>query len=412
MRRPLGAIACAVAIAACTVGDDDAPADTDASTGSASDPTDPSGPTGPSTNPTDDDDDGPTSVTATATDPTDASADGTDGDDEGTATDDGSDADTGDTGFGECADDVWSTLEACGWPGPLNTGPDEDDCPGGLGTMGDDPQSITEIADDGAVVECLDITGGLRITGQDVTVRNVVIRHDSGSTGEGANGTAVITVDNGASATIENVAIDGMNAVHACIWHQGTELVVRAVECTGGNDGIFTWADTGFSDTTGDNFTIEDSWFHDFTMETANGHVDGFQTEGASHGLIRHNTFQMAAEDNAAIALWNSLRDTSDITVQDNLMTGGGATIYAEDYVPSEADPEGGYSLTDVEFIDNTFSTVVAPCVGSYFIWYSRPQYVYGGGPTDGWHRSGNVVMETGENVDEGNPHVDGNECT
>ena len=27
-------------------------------------------------------------------------------------------------------------------------------------------------------------------------------------------------------------------------------------------------------------------------------------------------------------------------------------------------------------------------------------------GPTDGWKRTGNTVIETGENIDNGNPHL------
>jgi len=78
----------------------------------------------------------------------------------------------------------------------------------------------------------------------------------------------------------------------------------------------------------------------------------------------------------------------------------GGFTVYAEDYSPSEASPAGDYSLTNVRFVDNRFSTVHFECVGSYGIWYTR------GAPSDAWRRTGNVVVETGENVDTQNPHT------
>src|SRR5262249_27120145 len=140
--------------------------------------------------------------------------------------------------------------------------------------------------------------------------------------------------------------------------------------------------------------------------------IDGFQTEGAANGVIHHNTYDMTADSNSCVAIWNSLKSSHDITVDHNLMAGGGATVYAEDYDPSEQSPQGGYTATNITFDTNTFSTHVAPCVGNYFIWFSRPQYSYGGGPTDGWNRPGNVVLETGENVDGGNPHVNGQLCT
>src|SRR5262249_4058223 len=159
--------------------------------------------------------------------------------------------------------------------------------------------------------------------------------YDSGLTGKAANGTAVITVDDGASATIDHVEINGLQGVHACIWHQGESMTARYVNCYGSNDAIFAWADTGFSQTSGDNFTIEESYFHDLTHQTANGHIDGFQTEGAGNGLIHHNTYDMTADSNSCVAIWNSLKSSHDIKVDHNLMAGGGAAVYAEDYDPS-----------------------------------------------------------------------------
>ena len=66
-------------------------------------------------------------------------------------------------------------------------------------------------------------------------------------------------------------------------------MTARAVNCYKVNDGIFSWANTSYSPTTGDNFTITDSYFHDFTTKTAHGHADGYQAEGAPNGLIRHD---------------------------------------------------------------------------------------------------------------------------
>lgn len=316
---------------------------------------------------------------------------------------------TGSGGAAACTKDVWSTLEACGWPGSENTGPDLTQCPGGkLTDMGGASMPTLRVDGDGDVIECANVRGTLRVTGKNVVVRNSRVAYDSGKKGEAANATAAIFVEDGASITVDQVEIDGLDGAHACIWHQGTSMVARHVNCHGVDDGIFTWASSG---TAGDGFTVEDSYFHDLTPLTANGHMDGFQTEGGKNGVIRHNTYDMSADATSAVAIWNSLKSSSDILVERNLMAGGGATVYAEDYDPSEASPQGGFSVTNVRFENNTFSTRVSKCVGKYFVWYSRPQYLYGGGPTDGWKRSGNVVLETGENVDAGNPHVDGQPC-
>jgi hypothetical protein len=304
-------------------------------------------------------------------------------------------------------------LEACGWPGPKNTGPDLSKCPNGLAMMGSMqmPMPVIELDQPGATVSCAQIYGELHITAQNVTVQNVSIAYNSGKTGEAANGTAPIVVDDGGSAVIDHVGINGLVGVHACIWHQGTSMEAHYVNCYGVDDGIFSWADTGYSPTTGDNFTIDNSYFHDFRTATSIGHEDGYQTEGASTGEIRHNTYDLTTAADSCVAIWDSLKDSSNITVEDNLMAGGGAAVYADDYSPSETSPQGGFSVTNVVFKNNVLSTHVSPCVGQFFVWYSRPAEPYGGGPTDGWHRMGNAVLETGENVDNGNPHVNGQLC-
>ena len=312
----------------------------------------------------------------------------------------------------QCANDgnfVWSNLAACGWPGPSNTGYQLSACPNGLTENVGSTSRVIRVATANTRIECQNIVGCLSIEAPNVTVSNVKIACTSGRTGEAANGTAVIFIDDGASATIDRVEINGMSGVHSCIWHQGTSMTARAVNCYKVNDGIFSWANKSYSQTTGDNFTITDSYFHDFTTKTANGHADGYQTEGAGNGLIRHNTYLMTSDaqndSNSAIAIWNSLRSSHDIVVQSNLIAGGGFSIYAEDYSPSESSPAGGYTVTDISFSDNVFSNHLFGCVGYYGVWFPR------GRPTDGWQRQGNVLLETGANLDSSNPTYQGRVC-
>ena len=317
-------------------------------------------------------------------------------------------------GSAQCASGgtyLWSNLAACGWPDASNTGYIASQCPGGALTTNSGSASRTiRVTAANSTISCQNITGCLSIEAANVTVTNIKIACNSGKTGTNANGTSAIYVTNGASATISQSEINGMNGVHACVWHQGTSLTVSAVNCYGINDGVFSWADTSYSQTTGDNFTIKDSYFHDFTILTANGHIDGYQTEGAGNGLIDHNTFLMTSDDDnssdSAVAIWNGNRTSHDITVQNNLIAGGGFAIYAQDYVPSEANPAGSYSVTNVQFNNNKFSTHLFGCVGYYGVWYVR------GAPTDGWRRSGNTVLETGANLDSGNPTYQGATCS
>jgi hypothetical protein len=290
---------------------------------------------------------------------------------------------------------VWSNLAACGWPGAANTGyPDgqvfSKTVTGGL-----------NVTVDGTVIDGYKITGGVTVNAKNVVVRNSWVTNSAG----GVDGTGVVKILNGASATIDHNLLDGTNTTHACIWHEGASMVATANECTGTNDGIFSWATTLGVDGTGDNFTITDNWLHGFTTQAANGHVDAYQTEGAKNGVIRHNTFDVAQDQTSAIAIWNGRKSSANIAVSNNLIQGGGFSIYAEDYSPSEASPAGGYSVTNITFTDNRFSNSRYGCVGAYGVWFTR------GAPTDGWHRSGNVLLETGQNLDSNNPIVNGWEC-
>ncbi len=334
-----------------------------------------------------------------------------------------------------CTTGVWNNLEACGWPGPASTGPDLSQCPGGVLTVnsGATTRTIT-ISAPNTVISCQNITGSLQITAQNVTIKNSIITYDGG----GADATGVININDGASATIDHVELNGLNHTHACIWDEGVKgvvaysMVAKNVNCHGTNDGIWSWwwpSDQNAG--AGSDFIIQDSYLHDFTEKASNGHIDGYQTEGAQNGTITHNTFLMTDVDggtaNSAISIWDDYNQGSsptglsagNITVSNNLIAGGGFANYAEDYSgPSGIAAEnvansavGGDSLVKVSFLNNKYSTRLYPCVGTYGVWFYRGSWPpYYGGPTDSWNkggslRSGNVVLETGENIDTGGPN-------
>lgn len=274
------------------------------------------------------------------------------------------------------------------WPDQTNTG-----VPPGITLT---PTAGRTITQNNAVIANEDINGALIINAKKVIVRNCRIRSFFAK-GENANGTGVIKVRPGASVTIERCTLDGQLGTHAAIWYEGDSLTARFNNCFNTNDGIFVWD--------ANKFKIEDNFIHDLTTETSNGHIDGFQTEGASYGVIRHNTFDISQDQNACVAIWNTRRNSHDILVESNLMAGSGFAVYAQDYSPSEANPSGGYSVTKIRFVNNVFSTKYYGCVGYWGVWYPRGQ------PTDGWRRTGNYVKETNEQINNGNPHNNGQPC-
>ena len=298
---------------------------------------------------------------------------------------------------GVCASaQVWANLTSCGWPGPSNTG-----YPAGQAFVRSVIGGVV-VTTDNTVIDGWKVDGGIQVRAQNVTIRNSWVT----SSFAGAGGSGVININPGASATIEHTLLDGLNATHSCVWHEGLSMSSRANNCQGVNDGIFMWATQPGVDGTGDNFTIQDNYLHSFTTLAANGHIDGIQTEGAKNGVIRHNTIDVSQDQDSAIAIWNGRKDAANIQVDHNLMAGGGFAVYAEDYSPSEANPAGGYTVTSVSFTNNVFSTVHFGCVGNYGVWFSR------GEPSDGWRRSGNVVLETGQKIDTSNPSFNGQLCS
>jgi hypothetical protein len=301
---------------------------------------------------------------------------------------------------------LWGHLATCGWPGAANTGPVLIDCPDRRLVRRGNGITPIVLARHNETVRCADLRGPVEIKATGVTITNSRVAVKNGVR---VDGNAAIIIEAGATATIGHVAVAGHNQVHACIWHRGKRLKVKAVNCRGVHDAIFAWA-VNSSATGGDNYSISNSYFHDFSKATAGNSDDGFQTEGSTNGLIRHNTFRMPMNSTSAIAIWDSLRSSSDITVRKNLIAGGGFAIYAEDYNPGDSAPGQlssvlGFSVTGIRFDFNSFSTAVSGCVGKYGAWFTRPTWQpYQGGPTDGWNRLGNFVLETGENIDNGNP--------
>lgn len=294
---------------------------------------------------------------------------------------------------------LWANLVSCGWPGASNTG-----YPAGTALNTTSGRTINT---NNAVIDGEQINGSLTINAQNVTIRNSLINYSGG----GGGGSGAIKILAGASATIDRVEVDGNSAVHACVWHEGSLALIKGLKCHDVEDGVFSWAQGTGSAISGDNFELRDSYFHDLDANESNGHWDGYQTEGAANGLIQHNTFDVSQDANGAVSIWNGQKTSNNILVDNNLIRGGGFSVYAQDYSPSEASPVGGYVVTNVRFTNNKFSNVSSNCVGYWGVWFYRgaASWPYHGGPTGDWGangntRSGNKVLETGFNLDSGNP--------
>jgi Bacterial TSP3 repeat len=124
----------------------------------------------------------------------------------------------------------------------------------------------------------------------------------------------------------------------------------------------------------GNHVTIRDSYIHDLATGPEL-HTDGIQSDDGSNSTIEHNTIYGANTSAVNINYDPDGTHTHDLLVKDNVLAGGGWTLYCP--LPP---------TTNVQILDNQFSTVFSPKVGEY-------------GPATGCAgeiQSGNVYHETG----------------
>jgi hypothetical protein len=134
------------------------------------------------------------------------------------------------------------------------------------------------------------------------------------------------------------------------------------------------------------NVTIEDSYLHDNIPydPVTDPHTDGIQIPSGSHDVtIRHNTIYGGYIDqsnfgNSAITSGRvSDGGTTNILVQDNLLAGGGYTLYCTEGVAN-----------NYRVINNRFSRVYVSTVGGFGPWTDCE---------DEAQVTGNVIHETGQ---------------
>ena len=193
---------------------------------------------------------------------------------------------------------------ACGWPDQTNTG-----VPAGK-TLQVRQGDVT-VSTPGTVLDGLDIRGCLIINADNVTVRNSRI-------GAGGGCTWYVVRSFGRS----NVVIED------------TEIVLSGWETKGiafdGYTARRVWFHGGADCAhMGNNVTIVDSFCDIPAGGPADGpHYDGFQSDGGRNLVMRHNTIRVPYAQTSAILMSTNTSPITDVTIVDNLVAGGGYSIY------------------------------------------------------------------------------------
>jgi hypothetical protein len=192
------------------------------------------------------------------------------------------------------------------------------------------PSGSLVIDTSSAVIEGLDIKGSVIIDAPNVTLKNCKVT-DSGNN--------VVLVKPGITgAVIKNCEIDNLSAGGQCIAGQGTFLGNNIHHCA---DGI---------DVRGDNTLIQGNYIHNMSG-TSGSHLDGIQADGGFSNLtIDHNTVINEQGQTSAVMLDNYWGPIDKVAITNNLLVGGGYTVYINEVAKGQA---GGGPVTNVTVTNN-----------------------------------------------------------
>jgi hypothetical protein len=203
------------------------------------------------------------------------------------------------------------------WPDATNTG-----VPDGVKLT---PSGGLTITKSGTVIDALEVNGPIHIQADNVTIKNSSIT---------SSDYAVIRIDKGVTGTvIQDCDINGQNAGGQGIEGQGTFL---RNDISGVADGMNIY---------GPNTTIQDNYIHDLGGDSGS-HYDGIQVDGGASNLkIAHNTIINDHGQTSAIMIDDEFGANNHVTVDNNIMVGGGYTIYVTG--------DHGNGTTDVSVTNN-----------------------------------------------------------
>jgi Bacterial Ig-like domain/Bacterial Ig domain len=225
----------------------------------------------------------------------------------------------------------------------------------------------------GQVVSGLNISGGVDITASNVTLENCIIHVTA------ANANWVVSVAAGLTGvTLKNCEIvgPGLSATtqDAGIYIKGdSQVTINACNIHDVGHGI---------DVSGGPVVIENSYIHDLNAADSS-HYDAVYFGGDNNPnfsmLIQNNTFVNTNTQTSAIFMENYFGGVNNVTINDNLLVGGGYTVYLVSNADVIEDGSGG-KVSNVSFTNNHLG------MGKYGYTYFSGSYnpVYTGNVDDG----------------------------
>lgn len=270
----------------------------------------------------------------------------------------------------------------CGYPDATNTGPS-------VGSWSSVPHDTVKgngwhydkrgwiaVDRDGAIVAALQTNVPIDVTASNVTIRDSMIRVDGNTWG--------ISLRHANNVKIRNNTISNSGA-------SAERLMVGIKDIYGDSSGVEILGNNISRTSTGiqvESGLLEDNYIHSLRYSRGD-HLNGTTSNGGSTLLtIRHNTVLNHLGQTDAISLFQDFGRQANRIIEDNLLAGGGYTLYAG------ANPGKVLKATDILVINNRFSRLYFPRGGRW-------------GPVAAWHRgggnrwTGNVWDDTGSSVPE-----------
>ncbi len=171
-------------------------------------------------------------------------------------------------------------------------------------------EGTLHITTDNQVVEGIEVVGDILVEAANVTIKNSKIISQT-------PWHAVAIDDNVTGFTLMDSEIDGRGTTGNGVYGHGTILRTNIY---GVENGMTIWGPS----------VIKDNFIHSLAARDGDPHFDGIQINGADNVSIVHNTVINEHDQTAAIILGNTFSGLSNIIIDNNLLIGGGYTLYVD----------------------------------------------------------------------------------
>jgi hypothetical protein len=205
-----------------------------------------------------------------------------------------------------------------------------------------------DVTGKGANLSDLRIPGNVDISGNNVTLNNVSI------TVSGGGDTYGVDLRHTSNVTIEHSGIQGTNTTTGRLG-EGIKDIYGDATGTKVLDNNIQKTDTAVQVFQG---TIQGNYIHNLGMISTD-HVNGITTNGDSQPLlIQNNTILNTFGQTDAIGLFQDFSVVSHVTINDNLLAGGGYSLYGGEGSQGQS--------SNIKVTNNQFSTMYFKNGGAY----------------------------------------------